>query len=115
MSDSPWGVRPINFLTELNQDVSLPDWDEDDESDHNTRNARKNGDGATENDFVDDRRANAPVENAYAYALTVHPGGSGQRAANILKILSDIELTENSIFGDVSEFRSCLRRRLGLK
>lgn len=107
-------VRPFNFLTKFGNDIQLPGWNTDNESGRISSDGRKSGKGAADDNVVDDIRAKAPVDNAYADRLDVHPSGFGRRAAIILELSIDVGLSESSLSGDVSKLRGYLRGRLGL-
>lgn len=107
-------VRPVNFSTEFDHDVPLPGRDEDDESDRDSSNGRMSGEGAADDDVVDDMSAEASGDNAYADEMEVQSVGSEQRAAIIRVSLIDAGIPGCSLLGDVSELRGYLRGRLGL-
>lgn len=111
---SPCPVRPVNFPTELDHDVPLSGWDEDDESDHNSRDGCERGEWAANDDVVDDKSADAPVDKAYADSLEVHPVGSSLRAAIIREFLIDIGLPESDLSDDVSKLYGYLHGPIGV-
>lgn len=75
LGDSPRPMRPVNFQTGFDHDVSLPGLEEDDENDRNDITGRMSGEQIADDDVVDDRSAETPVDNAYADKLEVYPVG----------------------------------------
>lgn len=78
MRKSPQLIVPVSFSTELDHDVPLPGWNINDESNCNRSNDHMIGKRAADDDVVDDRSAEAPVEDPYANVLKVLTDGSGQ-------------------------------------
>lgn len=115
MGNSPWLASPVNFPTGFYHNFLLPCWEEDDERDRNSIASCKSGKRVADENVVNDKSAEEPVDKDYANALQFHFVGSGRRVAAVRKFLIDVVLPDSSSPADVPKLRASLHGLSGIQ